>query len=150
MIFRFADVEIDVDVLEVRRNGTVIDLEPKVYDVLIYLIRHRDRLVPKAELFRTVWADSVVERSALSRCIYQARRLIGNRQCIKTLYGRGYRFAAPVLVVPDADRNVEHGASLQEKRLPRLSPSAAQKPTELGDREDTSVPPTDVGKVCGL
>lgn len=71
--------------------------EPRVYDVLVYLIRNRNRLVSKAELTREVWGGVTVQQSALTRSIYQARKLVGDRACITTLHGKGYRFALSVL-----------------------------------------------------
>ena len=65
--YEFGDVVVDSRRIEVRRAGVSIDLEPKAFDVLRYLIENRDRLVPKDELLDAVWKDTFVTSNALSR-----------------------------------------------------------------------------------
>ena len=55
MAFVFADVEIDCARRELRRTGVVTPVQPQVFDVLVHLLRHRDRVVSKEELIRVVW-----------------------------------------------------------------------------------------------
>ena len=55
MRFEFADCTVDLDGLQLRRGGVRVHLEPQVFDVLVYLLIHRDRVVPKAELLQQVW-----------------------------------------------------------------------------------------------
>jgi pimeloyl-ACP methyl ester carboxylesterase len=102
MIFAFGDSELDTDALELRRAGTALSVEPQVFDVLAYLVVHRDRLVRKEELLDEVWGDRFVSDSALTSRIKDARRAVGDdgrRQAvIRTVHGRGYRFVAPVSV----------------------------------------------------
>jgi DNA-binding winged helix-turn-helix (wHTH) protein len=78
-----------------------VELERKVYDVLAYLIQHRDRLVTKDELLDQLWPGQVMGEAALTRCITSIRKTLGddgNRQeFIKTQYGRGYRFVGKVV-----------------------------------------------------
>jgi DNA-binding winged helix-turn-helix (wHTH) protein len=97
MVYTFGDVRIDCSAFEVRRRNLVISVEPKVYDVMLHLIRHRDRVVPKDELFGSVWSDAVVGESALTRCVSLARRILGDSACIKSIYKRGYRFVGLVV-----------------------------------------------------
>jgi class 3 adenylate cyclase/DNA-binding winged helix-turn-helix (wHTH) protein len=100
MIYRFGDHELDLDRYELRRDGTVVELEPQVFDVLAYLVEHRDRVVTKAELLDEVWGDRFVSESALTSRMKQARRAIGDdgrtQGMIRTAHRRGYRFVAPV------------------------------------------------------
>jgi DNA-binding winged helix-turn-helix (wHTH) protein len=94
----------------------MIAVEPKVYDLILYLVRNRDRVVTKAELFGNVWPGAMVGESALTRCVSIARRVIGEDVCIKSLYKRGYRFVGKV--VEDAwTRSDESVAWLSEPRL---------------------------------
>jgi tetratricopeptide (TPR) repeat protein len=71
-----------------------------VLDVLVHLVRHRDRLVTKEELFDSVWGDRFVSESALTSRIKAARRAVGDngrlQGVIRTVHGRGYRFVADV------------------------------------------------------
>jgi pimeloyl-ACP methyl ester carboxylesterase/DNA-binding winged helix-turn-helix (wHTH) protein len=101
MIFAFADAEVDTATFEVRRAGAAVKVEPQVFDVLVHLVRHRDRVVSKQELLESVWGDQFVSESALTSRIRDARRVVGDdgsRQAvIRTVHGRGYRFVAPVV-----------------------------------------------------
>jgi DNA-binding winged helix-turn-helix (wHTH) protein/tetratricopeptide (TPR) repeat protein len=97
---RFGDCELSVERIELRRGGEMIDLEPQVFEVLAYLLRHRERVVPKTELLDQIWGNRFVSESALSSRIKSARRAVGDtgrdQRIIKTIYGRGYRFVADV------------------------------------------------------
>ncbi|HET9971514.1 MAG TPA: winged helix-turn-helix domain-containing protein [Streptosporangiaceae bacterium] len=95
---RFGDCELSVERIELRRGGQIVDMEPQVFDVLAYLLRHRERMVPKTELLDQIWGNRFVSESALSSRIKSARRAVGDtgrdQRIIKTVYGRGYRFVA--------------------------------------------------------
>ncbi len=97
---RFGGFTVDTDTVEVIGPDGVRAVEPQVFDVLLYLIRHRDRVVTKAELLDNVWGDRFVSESALTTRIKQARRAIGDdgttQWAIKTVHGRGYRFVPEV------------------------------------------------------
>ena len=60
MTYVFGDREIDLDRYEVRRAGNPVPVEPQVFDVLCYLVEHRDRVVTKEELLDNVWGDRFV------------------------------------------------------------------------------------------
>src|SRR6266545_1702271 len=98
---RFGECELTVERLELRRADQVVAIEPQVFDVLAYLLRHRDRVVPKTELLDEVWGDRFVSDSALTSRIKSARRAVGDtgrdQRIIKTIHGRGYRFVADVV-----------------------------------------------------
>ena len=100
MRWSFDDVEVDTDRVEVRRRGEVVAVEPQVFGVLVHLLAHRDRLVPKEELLDHVWGDRFVSESALTSRIKAARRAIGDdgreQRLIRTHHGRGYRFVGAV------------------------------------------------------
>ena len=104
---RFGDCELSVERIELRRAGQIVDMEPQVFDVLAYLLRHRERAVPKTELLDQIWGNRFVSESALSSRIKSARRAVGDtgrdQRIIKTIYGRGYRFVADVLEKPRFD-----------------------------------------------
>ena len=54
-VFAFADMTLDTEVFELRRDGTPVRMEPQTFDVLVYLVRNRDRVVSKEELMDEVW-----------------------------------------------------------------------------------------------
>src|SRR5262249_58281898 len=63
LVHCFADCELDEMLFQLRRRGRVVKIEPKVFDVLAYLLRHRERVVSKAELLDTLWPDQAVSES---------------------------------------------------------------------------------------
>jgi DNA-binding winged helix-turn-helix (wHTH) protein len=100
MIHAFRGFELDEELFQLRRRGRVVKLEPKAFDLLAYLLRHRDRVVPKQELLRAVWPDVAVTESVLPSCVGAVRRAVGDDRArarvIQTVHGRGYRFVAEV------------------------------------------------------
>src|SRR5262245_22357592 len=98
--FRFADFEIDVARQEVRRAGATVHVEPQVFDLLVHLIRNRDRIVSKDELFEAIWQGRIVSEATLSSRISAARRALGDsgngQSFIRTLHRRGFRFIGDV------------------------------------------------------
>ncbi|MCD9623703.1 ATP-binding protein [Rhabdothermincola salaria] len=95
---RFGDHVIDAGARTLTRGGVVVDLEPRTFDVLAYLVDNRDRVVPKTELLDELWGDRFVSESALSTRIKHARAAIdddGRRQHrIRTAHRVGYQFVA--------------------------------------------------------
>lgn len=100
MHLAFAGYEVDLDRHELRRGGEVMHVEPQVFDLLVHLVRNRDRVVSKGELFETIWQGRFVSEAALSSRINAARKAVGddgNRQAlIKTIHKRGFRFVGAV------------------------------------------------------
>jgi TolB-like protein len=98
--FRFADFEIGVAQHELRRKGEVVPIEPQVFDLLVYLVRNRHRIVSKNELISAVWHGRVVSEAALSSRVSTARRAIGDngddQVLIRTHHKRGFRFVGNV------------------------------------------------------
>ena len=95
-VARFGETEVDLRTMEIRRSGEVQPVEPQVFDVLVHLIRHRDRVVSKEQLLDAVWGSRFVSESALTSRIKAARRAVGDngrdQRIIRTHHGRGYRF----------------------------------------------------------
>jgi predicted ATPase/DNA-binding winged helix-turn-helix (wHTH) protein len=104
VLLRFAGCELDLDRFDLRRDGVRCALEPQAFDVLAYLVAHRDRVVSKGELLDNVWGDRFVSESTLSTRIKQVRRAVGDdgrrQEVIETVHGRGFRFVAGVDVLP--------------------------------------------------
>jgi pimeloyl-ACP methyl ester carboxylesterase/DNA-binding winged helix-turn-helix (wHTH) protein len=122
MAYLFADCELDCARRELHRNGAAVHLEPQVFDVLIYLVTNRDRVVGKEELLQAVWNGRVVSEDALTSRISAARRAIGDtggdQQLIRTVQRRGFRFVGDV-------RELAAGAS--PETVPRTpAPEAAE------------------------
>jgi tetratricopeptide (TPR) repeat protein/DNA-binding winged helix-turn-helix (wHTH) protein len=99
-IFRFGDVEVDRSQGCVRRGGEELHLRQQTFQVMIYLLENRERLVTKEELLENIWKETAVTDDALVQCVGDIRRAIGDDSrrphFIKTLPKVGYRFISPV------------------------------------------------------
>jgi pimeloyl-ACP methyl ester carboxylesterase/DNA-binding winged helix-turn-helix (wHTH) protein len=98
--YAFDDFTLDTGAYELRHRGERVDLEPQVFEVLAYLVEHHDRIVPKDELIEHVWPERYISDAALNSRIMSARKAIGDsgtaQRLIRTIHGRGYRFAGDV------------------------------------------------------
>ena len=97
MIYTFGEFRINTAKREVRRGSAIVELEPRSYELLIYLIEHRDKAISKDELQDGVWG-TIVTDSAMTRSIMKLRQSLddSNGAIIKTVRGFGYRFVAEV------------------------------------------------------
>ena len=96
--FRFNEFRIDTRAFQVSLNGAAVSLEPRVYDLVIHLIRRRDRVVTKDELLETVWMQEQLSESVIARAVCIARKAFSDPKCIQTVYRRGYRWMTPVTI----------------------------------------------------
>lgn len=123
-VIRFFDVAIDPAGRELRRGSEVVNVEPQVFDVLLYLVEHRARVVSKIELYDAVWKHRFVSESALTSRIKTARQIIGDtgrdQRMIRTVHGTGYRFIAPVGEQP-AEEQPPSGGERSHDPLAELS-----------------------------
>jgi pimeloyl-ACP methyl ester carboxylesterase len=98
VILRFDDLELDLSVFELRRRGVRVPMEPQAFDVLAYLVTHRERTVAKEELMDAVWGGRFVTETAVTSRIKQVRRAVGDdgqaQRVVRTVHGRGYHFVA--------------------------------------------------------
>lgn len=121
MSYAFGDCEIDLERQELRRDGSPVKLERKVYQVLAYLVEHRGHVVTRDELLDQLWPGVYVDDIAVTRCISAARKAVGDspraQRVIKTLHGRGYRFIAP-LVADQPPATVPNGQLLSLPETP--------------------------------
>jgi predicted ATPase/tetratricopeptide (TPR) repeat protein len=121
VIFAFNDCEMDLERRELRRGGRTIHVEPQVFDVLIHLIRHRDRVVTKDELLDAVWEGRIVSETTLSSRISAARRAIGDsggtQDVLRTVARRGFRFCGEV------EERIEAGPRATASSLPAQATS---------------------------
>ena len=113
MIHRFGECELDEARRTLFRRGHEVRLQPKVLDLLLFLIRHRERVVPKEVLFRELWPDVIVTEASLTRLVKEARRAVGDdgrrQRVLRTSHGRGYRFAAVVHAKDGEGQGEEEG-----------------------------------------
>ena len=109
MRYRFGHFILDTQRLELSGAGRPIKLRRQAFQVLAYLLRHRERVVPTQELLEHLWPEQFVGDEALKSCVKALRKALGERgrtpHFVRTLYGQGYRFVAAVeecLPAPDA------------------------------------------------
>jgi len=130
VFYLFEDFELDTDRRELYRGSSPVPVEPKVFDLLVYVIENRERVVSKDDLLDAVWAGRIVSESTLTSHINAVRKAIGDsgeeQRLVRTLARKGFRFvgdvketsdgraspgtstakpdeaAAPVLVLPDS------------------------------------------------
>ena len=99
MPFQFSEYSVDVDRREAARRR-LIDIGPQVFDLLVYLINNRNRVVSKDDLLDAVWEGRIVSESTLTSRINAVRHAIGdtgaNQTLIKTIARKGFRFIGEV------------------------------------------------------
>ena len=127
MQFLFSDHLLDTDTRELCRDGTPIAVQPQVFDLLIYLLENRERVVGKDDLFAAVWDGRTVADSTLSVHINAARRAVGDngeeQRLIRTIARKGIRFVGDVQCRPGDHEPVEAGGSHGYSLRPALPPS---------------------------
>jgi TolB-like protein len=100
LLYVFEQFALDTGRRELRRDDGLISLEPKVFDLLAYLIANRDRVIGKDDLIAAIWDGRIVSESALTTCINAARVALGDsgeaQRFIKTLPRKGIRFVGEV------------------------------------------------------
>lgn len=113
MRFLFENQRLDADRRELVCAGASVPIEPQVFDLLLYLLEHRDRVVGKDELFDEVWDGRIVSESTLTSRINAVRRAINDtgkdQRLLRTIARKGFRFVGEVQ---------------EERSAPALAPSA--------------------------
>jgi DNA-binding winged helix-turn-helix (wHTH) protein/tetratricopeptide (TPR) repeat protein len=96
MLFEFSEFELDLERYELRRAGKPVPLQPRIFDVISYLVENRERVVGKEELLDALWHGEHVNETAVPWAISRARKALRRSQhgaeSIATVRGRGYRF----------------------------------------------------------
>src|SRR5262245_66000303 len=99
MVYRFGACLLNTQEHHVRRAGQPQWVRAKVWQVLLYLLHHRDRTVLKQELCAQVWPQQFISEATIESTVRAARQAIGDsgraQQMIRTVYGYGYRFIMP-------------------------------------------------------
>ena len=100
----FEDFSLDVDRRELRRNSDLVAIEPQVFDLLVYLVANRDRVLTKDDLLAAVWDGRIVSESTLTSRINSARKAVGDtggeQRLIRTYARKGVRFVSEVRESP--------------------------------------------------
>lgn len=159
----FAGYEMDLRRQELRRRGgEVVHVEPQVFDLIVHLVRNRDRVVSKDDLFETIWSGRIVSEAALSSRINAARKAIGDdgdrQELIRTIHRRGFRFvgeaqevaAEPEGAVPAAPAERPADAELADSEPIRAGVAEARPAPAGGGSAATRRPSVVVMPVANL
>lgn len=106
-MFVFGNMSLDPERRELRSGSTLVPVEPKVFDLLEFLIRNRDRVVSRDDLLASTWGGRAVSDSAIAVRINAARRAIGDdgeqQRWIRTAARKGFRFVGEVRECAEPD-----------------------------------------------
>ena len=127
MIYVFEDCSLDTDRRELRRAGTLVPVEPQVFDVLQFLLANCERVVTKDDLIAAVWKGRIVSESTLTSRITAVRQAIGDngeqQRLVRTVARKGHRFVGDVRIEKPAP------APLATANAPPDRPRPAQSDT---------------------
>jgi TolB-like protein len=100
MVLAFGEYRLDIARRELRHGDELIELEPRAFDLLVFLVLNRDRVVSKDEIIEGVWGGRIISESALTTRINSVRRALGDdgtaQRLIRTFIRKGIRFVAEV------------------------------------------------------
>ena len=152
--YDFDEYRIDAGERLLLRDGEIVQLTQKAFDVLFLLVEGSGRIVTKEELMNQVWPDAFVEEGNLSQNIYTLRKLLGETPAgddyIKTVPRRGYRFAATVKETWEGDRaeiptdELRRLVDLKKEKLTDLFPPDPERPESVRSEDAPANPATRV------
>ncbi len=112
--YAFADFELDTEAYELLRGGKRVKVQPKVLQLIRYLVENRDRFVGKEEILAALWPNEHVTESSLFVCVRAARIALGqgnaHNRPIATLRGAGYRFVGELSELTNAVPSAHSGS----------------------------------------
>jgi len=148
----FDDVEVDSELYELRLQGELVQVEPKVFDLIVFLAKSPNTVFSNDDLIDTVWHGRTVSDATVATCIANARKAIGDsgskQNLIKTVRGRGFRFVAEVSqdnspetgTLPDSESkySTNQKQNTQNPTTPNLTQSNLQS-TSIEEHADPSL-----------
>jgi TolB-like protein/Flp pilus assembly protein TadD len=136
--FAFADCLLDPGRRELTRGSEVVSTGPQVFDLLVHLVRNRERVISKDDLLQAVWHGRIVSESTLTSHINAVRKAIGDtgedQRLIRTLARKGFRFVGEVQEIRSSD-----GPDSPRSRT--AEPSETSAPLALPDKPSIAVLP---------
>jgi DNA-binding winged helix-turn-helix (wHTH) protein len=142
MRYAFDDYTLAPEHYELRQAGRLVRLEPRVFDLLVYLVQHPGRTVTKEELLEQLWPNQCVTDDSLTTAVARVRRALHDtgqaQRYIQTVRRRGYRFIASIEVLQQVETDA--------RRPPTADPPMPTEQNAL-DHVDTGSPPPPVQPV---
>jgi TolB-like protein/DNA-binding winged helix-turn-helix (wHTH) protein/Flp pilus assembly protein TadD len=139
-IYEFDHFRIDADEGLLWRNGEVVPLTPKAFEMLVLLAEHNGHLIKKEELMERVWPDTFVEEANLTNNISLLRKVLqgegGEQHYIETVPRRGYRFVANVSVPTDDSA----GMTPEKSSLVQEETGLSARDEQVGEKKFRSLP----------
>jgi len=127
--YLFEEFALDTERRELRRGDALVAIEPMIFDLLVYVVVNRQRVVSRDDLIAHVWDGRIVSESALARCINGARSAIGDsgetQRLIKTLPRKGLRFVGAVREEQQPSEVAEAGTKPEKPAAPLPLPDRA-------------------------
>lgn len=132
---RFGSFELDFDRYELRLDDTPVALEPRTFDLVALLARHRGRTVTRDEILDEVWQGQFVSDAALSSQVRSARKALGDdgkRQAvIATVHGRGFRLRKSLFETASAS-DIPKTAAVRDDPAPFVAVLPCAAPDDDG------------------
>ena len=144
-IYVLEDAAVDTGRVALRRGGEEHNLRPKTFHVLVYLIEHRNRLVPKEELMEHLWPGTAVSDGALAQCIADIRRVLGEDprtpRYIRTAARLGYQFIGRVEEAPSSLPPIEEAAEPRPEASEESGEDFVEQEAAIASSDRTIPPP---------
>src|SRR5712692_3734114 len=154
MRYRFADCVLDTQLYTLHRAGTARPLRPKVFQVLCYLLEHRDHVVAKDALCTQVWPAQFISDAALESTLRGVRQALGDtgraQRLIQTLRGYGYRFIGAVEAQAAPLPAQERPVGLRPSPTTPPQDDLPLRPNPVGPPGEAPAPPATLGPAAGL
>ena len=139
MLYAFDTYTLDLAHYELRQAGRLVQLEPRVFDLLAYLVQHPGRTVTTEELLEQLYPNQFAPVDRLTNAVAQARRVLGDtsqmQRYIQTVRRRGYRFIASV--------EIRQQTEMDAQSPPAVAPPIRTEQHSL-DQADAGSPPPSV------
>ncbi|MDH4563882.1 winged helix-turn-helix domain-containing tetratricopeptide repeat protein [Pseudomonas sp. BN411] len=118
MQFMFGDYVLDQGRRELTLRGQVVAVGPQVFDLLMHLVRNRDRVVSKDDLLQAVWSGRIVSESTITSHINAVRKAIGDtgeeQRLVRTVARKGYRFVGEIKVGDSGETRQPEGPGIDD------------------------------------